>query len=180
MWLAPQLWKMVHKHSARLMVGVVRLENCHGPRLVFFLSGPLCRTHQSQPTQLVRPYQGALHLRTTFTNMVKSREVPPSASTCRLQLRACGYTHRYTPKAPICRPEIIPARDPKQCVCVCVNPCFEGNSSIYLSIYLFLTAFFHLVQKQGVVARQRVYHQRRRSLSLGDTGTDHPSVPATF
>ena len=34
--------------------------------------------------------------------------------------------------------------------------------------------------QQGVVARQRVYHQRRHSLSLGDTGTDHPSVPATI
>ena len=31
-----------------------------------------------------------------------------------------------------------------------------------------------------MVARQRVYHQRRHSLSLGDTGTDHPSVPATI
>ena len=52
-------------------------------------------------------------------------------------------------------------------VCVCA-PCSHRDS---------FELFFHV---QGVVARQRVYHQRRHSLSLGDTGTDHPSVPATM
>ena len=64
-------------------------------------------------------------------------------------------------------------------VCVC-QPLFR-RELIHLSIYLSISdRFFHLVQMQGVVARQRVYHQRRRSLSLGDTGTDHSSVPALF
>ena len=34
--------------------------------------------------------------------------------------------------------------------------------------------------QQGVAARQRAYHQRRHSLSLGETGTDHPSAPASI
>ena len=44
------------------------------PQSVFYLP--------SQASQLSAPCrQGALHFRTTFTNMVKSNELPPSAST---------------------------------------------------------------------------------------------------
>ena len=55
---------------------------------------------------------------------------------------------------------------PRGGVCVCA-PCNHRDP-------------FGFFFSAGVVARQRVYHQRRHSLSLGDTGTDHPSVPATI
>ena len=49
------------------------------------------------------------------------------------------------------------------CVCVCVTLCFQE--------------FFNT---QGVAAGTRVCHQRRHSRFPGDTGTDHPSVPAVI
>ena len=70
------------------------------------------------------------------------------------------------------------------CVCVivsvvvCVSTPVSKDTNLALSFPMTLRTFVQ--RQQGVVARQRVYHQRRRSLSLGDTGTDHPSVPAQF
>ena len=67
---------------------------------------------------------------------------------------------------------------------VCVPTPVSKGTNLSISSCAPLVPFIHSVQMQGVpqgvVARQRVYHQRRRSLSLGDTGTDHPSVPAQF
>ena len=58
--------------------------------------------------------------------------------------------------------------------CVCVT---LGIIGILLD---FSGLPFCFISQQGVAAGTRVCHQRRHSRFPGDTGTDHPSVPAIF
>ena len=67
---------------------------------------------------------------------------------------------------------------------VCVSTPVPKDTTSRKIIIIHTFTEMSQIKRQGVVARQRVYQRRRslrrRSLSLGDTGTDHPSAPAKF